>query len=207
MSARKPIQYSLNKALHTKEVQLSQEWFVTTTWPPFHACDTNMADVISCEMLDIRAIFVWPWNENARTKQKQQTNGNSLIDWFIERTQTRVAFGWLSECSGEKNFMPENFLEIIRYFTLTSYCNTIGQSNNAFSILGFSLAGKPCFDLFIHWLMKQTAEHLPKPFFKVIRKSLYMKDTLRNNESRHTICLGKGNKSVCERYLITKLQN
>ena len=38
--------------------------------------------------------------------------------------------------------MPENFLEINRYFALTSYCNTIGQSNNAFSILGFALAGK-----------------------------------------------------------------
>ena len=109
VSARKPIQYSLNKALHTKEVQLSQEWFVTTTWPPFHACDTNMADVISCEMLDIRAIFVWPWNENARTKQKQQTKGNSLIDWFIERIQTRVAFGWLSECSGEKTSCLRTF--------------------------------------------------------------------------------------------------
>ena len=49
VSARKPIQYSLNKALHKKEVQLSQEWFVTTIWPPFHACDTNMTDVMSCE--------------------------------------------------------------------------------------------------------------------------------------------------------------
>ena len=32
----------------------------------------------------------------------------------------------------------ENFLEINRHFAFTSYCNTIGQSNNAFSILGFS---------------------------------------------------------------------
>ena len=38
--------------------------------------------------------------------------------------------------------MPDNFLEINRYFALTSYCNTIGQSNNALSILVFSLAGK-----------------------------------------------------------------
>ena len=38
--------------------------------------------------------------------------------------------------------MPENFLEINRYFALTSYCNTIGQSNNALSTLRFSLAGK-----------------------------------------------------------------
>ena len=40
------------------------------------------------------------------------------------------------------NYMPENFLEINRYFALTSYCKTIGQSNNASSILGFSLARK-----------------------------------------------------------------
>ncbi|MCG8404240.1 MAG: hypothetical protein MI923_03485, partial [Phycisphaerales bacterium] len=64
------------------------------------------------------------------------------FDWFMARIQTRVAFGWLSECSGEKTSCSENFVEINRYFALTSCCNTIGQSNDAFSILGFSLAGK-----------------------------------------------------------------
>ena len=65
-------------------------------------------------------------------KEKQQTSGNSdLIRtnargfWLVKRT-----LGW-------KNFIPENFLEINRYFALRSYCNTIGQSNYAFSILGF----------------------------------------------------------------------
>ena len=77
----------------------------------------------------VREIFVWPWNENARTKQKQQTNRNRAI-WLVKRT-----LGW-------KNLMPENFLEINRYFALTSYCNTIGQSNYAFSILRFSFAEK-----------------------------------------------------------------
>ena len=70
-------------------------------------------------------------------KMREQNRNNKLteigrFDWFIKRIQTRVAFGWLSD----------NFLEINRYFALTKYCNTIGQSNNAFSILGFSLAGK-----------------------------------------------------------------
>ena len=54
--------------------------------------------------------------------------------------------------------MLENFLEFSRYFALTSYCNSIGQSNNAFSTLGLFLEGKTksaCFDLFIHWLIKQ----------------------------------------------------
>ena len=37
--------------------------------------------------------------------------------------------------------MPKSFLEINQYFALTSYCNMIGQSNNAFPILGFSLTG------------------------------------------------------------------
>ena len=38
--------------------------------------------------------------------------------------------------------MLKNFLEINRYLALMSYCNTIGQSNDSFSILGFCLAGK-----------------------------------------------------------------
>ena len=51
-------------------------------------------------------------------------------------------------------FMPENFLEINRYFALTSSCNTIGQSNNAFSIFR-GKTKRLCFDHFIHWLIKQ----------------------------------------------------
>ena len=40
-------------------------------------------------------------------KTREQNRNNKLteierFDWFIERIQTRVAFGWLSERSGEK---------------------------------------------------------------------------------------------------------
>ena len=80
-----------------------------------------------------------------KTREQNRNNKQTEIErfeWFIERLQTRVAFGWLSEFWGERNFTPENFLEINRYFALTSYCNTIGQSNKAFSVLGFSLAAK-----------------------------------------------------------------
>ena len=87
-------------------------------------------------------IIVWPWNENAWTKQKQQTNENRGIS-LVYRTDTNARGFWLvKRTPGWKYFMPENFLGINRYFALTSYCNTIVQSNNAFSILGFSLAGK-----------------------------------------------------------------
>ena len=76
-----------------------------------------------------------------KTREQNRNNKRTEIerfDWFIERIQTHLGFGWLSERSGKQTSCPKNFLEI----ALTSYCNTIGQSHNAFSILGFSLAGK-----------------------------------------------------------------
>ena len=53
-------------------------------------------------------IFIWPWNENGRTKQKQQTNGSRAI-WLIYRPDTNYARGfWLVKRKiGWKNFMPE----------------------------------------------------------------------------------------------------
>ena len=57
----------------------------------------------------VRAIFVWPWNEKARTKRKQQTNGNSA-NWMVYRTDTNTRGCWLVKWTlGWKNFMPENF--------------------------------------------------------------------------------------------------
>ena len=128
----------------------------------------------------LEPIFVWTWNENARTKQKQKTNGNRAI-WLVCRTDTNARGLWLVKLALRwKNFMPENFLEINRYFDLTSYCNTIGQSNNAFSILGFSLAGKRrvhVFDLFISWLINRRA--LTETIFQGHRKVALSK---RNNK-------------------------
>ena len=108
------------------------EWWSKTKFKP----------LFQLRLWTFRAIFVWPWNNNAKTIQKQQTNRNGAI-WLVYRTRTNAGGFWLVKRTlGWKNFMPENFLETNPYFALTSYCNTIGQSNNAFSTLGFSLAGK-----------------------------------------------------------------
>ena len=75
-----------------------------------------------------------------KTREQNENNKRTEIkrfDWCIERIQTHQAFGWLSERLAKKTSCPKNFLEI----ALTSYCNTIGQLNNAFSI-GVFLAGK-----------------------------------------------------------------
>ena len=56
----------------------------------------------------VRVIFVWPWNENARTKQKQQTNENRAI-WLVYRSDTNALGFWLVRRTlGWKNFMPDN---------------------------------------------------------------------------------------------------
>ena len=148
------------------------------------ACDLRFvaaAQTLFSRGFQNRAISVWPWNENARTKQKQQTNGWRAI-WLVYRTDTNARGLWLVKQNlGWKNFMPENFLKINRYFALTSYCNTIGQSRNAFSTLGFFFGwgggwGKGtkrrCFDLFIHWLIKQitnTYETIFQGYTKIAR--------------------------------------
>ena len=104
--------------------------------PVMRSCSATLVKRIARQeyLHGVRAIFVWPWNENARGF------------WLVKRTVR-----W-------KNFKLENFLEIYRYFALTSYCNTTGQSNKCFPHTRVFFGGKtkiPSFDLFVHWLIEQ----------------------------------------------------
>ena len=122
---------------------------------PYHSSRYILMSSFQCA----RAIFVLEMKTCEQNRNNKQTEIERFV-WFIERIQT---LGW-------KNFMPENFLEINRYFTLTSYCNTIGQSNNAFSLLGFSLAGKRRVHVsifFIRWPIKQ----ITNPYWNYFSKS------------------------------------
>ena len=66
-------------------------------------------------------------------KSEKQPNENRAI-WLVYQTDTNARGFWLAKWT--LNFLPDNFLEINRFFALTSHCHTIGQSNNVFSILG-----------------------------------------------------------------------
>ena len=118
-----------------------------------------------------RAIFVWPWNENARTKQKQQKNGNRAI-WLVYRTDTNARGFWLVKRTlGWKNFMPE---ELSRncFDVILQHDWSIEQ---CFLHIRVFLAGKRRVHVFFFSTLadKTNNEHLPKPCFKDIRKSLY----------------------------------
>ena len=81
-----------------------------------------------------------------------------------------------------KTTCPKNSLEINRYFALTSYCNTIGQSN----YIRVFLSGKtksPRVDLFIHWLRKQITNTNRKHFSRSYKnRSMLFKETCMNLE-------------------------
>ena len=91
-----------------------------------------------------------------KTREQSKKNKRTEIerfDWFIERTQTRVAFGWLSERSGEKNFIPNNFPEISRYFAFGVILRHDWPIEQCLLHIRVFFGGKtkrPCFDLFIH---------------------------------------------------------
>ena len=59
-----------------------------------------------------RYIEWFSYDLEMKTREKNRNNKRTEIewfDWFIERIQTRVAFGWLSERSGEKTSCPRTF--------------------------------------------------------------------------------------------------
>jgi len=53
------------------------------------------------------------WYDLERETREQNRNSKRTeierFNWFIEQTQTRVAFGWLRERSGEKTSCPRTF--------------------------------------------------------------------------------------------------
>ena len=64
---------------------------------------------IDCNQLLIEQ---FPYDLETKTREQNRNNKRTEIgrfDWFIERIQTRVAFGWLSERSGEKTSCPRTF--------------------------------------------------------------------------------------------------
>ena len=98
-----------------------------------------------------RAIFVWPWNGNSRTKQKQQTNGNSAIG-LVYRTDTNSRGFWLVERTfGWKNLYAQE----LRFDVILQRDWPIEQCILHIRVFFGGKTKKSCFDLFIYWLIKQ----------------------------------------------------
>ena len=127
----------------------------------------------------IRAIFIWLWNENAPTKQKQETNGIRAI-WLVYQIDTNVHGFWLvNRTLGWKNFMPQELSRnqrILRYDIILRHDWPMEQC--LFHIRVFfggsvNWRGHVLISPIKQQQQKKSDEHVLKPFFKVIWKSLH----------------------------------
>jgi len=90
-----------------------------------------------------------------KTREQNRNNKRTEIerfDWFIERIQTRVAFGWLSERSREKLSRNQ---PVLRFDVILQHVWLIEQCLLHIRVFFGGKTKSPCFDLFIHWLIKQ----------------------------------------------------
>ena len=99
-------------------------------------------------------------------KTREQNGNNKQMeieqfDWFIERIQRCVAFGWLSEHSGEKTSCPiaeepSRDQLILRFDVILEHdWQNIEQCLLHIRVFFGGKTKSPCFDLFIHWLIQQ----------------------------------------------------
>ena len=88
-----------------------------------------------------------------QNKNKKRTE-IKRFDWFIERKQTHLAFGWLSKRSAEKNFMPEE-LSRSCFDVILQHDWSMEQCLLHIRVFFGGKTRSPCFVLFIHWLIKQ----------------------------------------------------
>ena len=94
---------------------------------------------IDCNQL----LLIERFSYDLETKTRQQNRNNKRteigrFDWFIERIQTRVVFGWLSEHAGVEKLHAR---ELSRNQLILRF-DVILQHDWLISILGLSLAGK-----------------------------------------------------------------
>ena len=124
---------------------------------------------------EVRAIFTWPWNENGQTKQ----NGNRAI-WLVYRTDTNARGFWLIKRTlGWKNFMPEELSRtqsMLRFDIILQHDWPIEQCLLHIRVFFGGKTKSPCFDLFIHWLIKQITityrNHFSRSYENCSKQSL-----------------------------------
>ena len=97
-----------------------------------------------------------------KTREQNRNNKRTKIerfDWFIEGMQTRVAFGWLSECSYRVKKLHALELSrnqsILQFDLILQHDWPIEQCLLHTRVFLGGKMKRPCIDLFIHWLIKQ----------------------------------------------------
>ena len=107
-------------------------------------------------VIQIRAIFVWPWNEKVRTKQKQQTNGNRGI-WLVYRTDTNAQVKKLHARELSRNQSIPHFDVILQHDWPVEQCLLLISVFFGSTVFFGGKTKSPRFDLFVHCLISCRA--------------------------------------------------
>ena len=123
----------------------------------------------------IRAIYVWPWNENVQTIQKQQKNGNRA-NWLVYQTDTNAGGFWLVKgtIGWKKPSCPRTCWKSTDTLLWCHTATWLANQTMPSPYYGFLWRGneEALFWSFHPLTVKTNNIHLLKPFFKVIWKSL-----------------------------------
>ena len=94
-----------------------------------------------------------------KTFEQNRKNKRTEIerfDWFAQRIQTRVGFGWLSERSAEKTSINQSRNQSILHLGVKLQHDwPIEQCLLHIGVFFSGKTKRPCLHLFIHWLIKQ----------------------------------------------------
>ena len=95
-----------------------------------------------------------------KTREQNRNNKRREIerfDWFFKRIQTRVAFGWLTNARVKKRHAWElsQNQSILHFDVILQHDWPIEQSLLHITVFFGGKTKRPCFDLLIHWLIKQ----------------------------------------------------
>ena len=117
------------------------------------------AFVISIRYIIIVERFSYDLEMNTRA-QNRNNKGTEIerFDWFIERIQTRLAFGWLIERSGGKELHARELSRnqpILCFEVILEHVWPIEQCLLHMRVFFGAKTKSPCFDLSIRWLIKQ----------------------------------------------------
>ena len=104
-----------SSASHASTPQFSNHGPVTTIQPFInHATESNLSVTVVEHLAEPLLIFRlerFSYDLEFKTREQNRNNKRTEIerfDWFLERTQMRVAFGWLSKCSGKITSYPRS---------------------------------------------------------------------------------------------------
>ena len=139
-----------------------------------------------------------------KTREQNRNNKRTEIerfDWFVERTQMHAAFGWLSERSFKKTphaLELSRNQSILRFDVILQREWPIEQCLHHIRVFFGGKMRSPCFDLLIHWLIKQITNTYRNHFSRSYENRCICKYNLCEWKRSLSECFSSRGQQLCK---------